>query len=623
MAIPFLNNINLDDNQLLNAKLQVTGTVPAAEQGQIYFNSATGFLKPRVHDGADWLNLLDTTSILNGTYITSNVTNNVDITLDLSAVNGTAVAATRFLSKDNTWDIPVFDDYVKWNASDNVTTEPVTTNETIKWIGAGTTGVVLSGGVFTITSNDEFDGTVKSVSTTHGGTAFTASIGGTAVDPSVDIAMAGTSSQYIDGTGDLATFPTIPTVSNATITLISGNGLANGGQFNLNQAANKLITFNVGAGNGIVANLDDVAIDYSGSNNIIDAAADGTTIVTADKIIYEDATDSIVKEISVASLLALAPQGDVTGIDAGTYISIADGGTATPTVNALGTATPYVSATDDSKLVARDANGYAYVKTPASGDSTTKIATTAFVQAAVTGLLEFKGGFNANTGAIVGGGNLTSGATRVALAVGDYYVVTVAGNFFGNAATPLTPGDSVIVQTLAAVGTSVEGDFIVVQSDTDLATLTTVGIGNVGNAGVGTTTTYSNGTATITNTDKGSSQNIFKNVASSSGTAVADNNNDTLTIVGAGGISTAVTGDTLTITSSNGNSSHTYAETITDTDLTIDHNLDTRDIIVQLFDTVTFETVYADVDRITVDRLGVTFSVTPTNSVRVLIQKIG
>ena len=618
MAIPFLNNINLDDNQLLNAKLQVTGTVPAAEQGQIYFNSATGFLKPRVHDGTDWLNLLDTTSILNGTYITSNVTNNVDITLDLSAVNGTAVAATRFLSKDNTWDIPVFDDYVKWNASDNVTTEPVTTNETIKWIGAGTTGVVLSGGVFTITSNDEFDGTVKSVSTTHGGNAFTASIGGTAVDPSVDIAMAGTSSQYIDGTGDLATFPTIPTVSNATITLISGNGLANGGQFNLNQAANKLITFNVGAGNGIVANLDDVAIDYSGSNNIIDAAADGTTIVTADKIIYEDATDSIVKEISVASLLALAPQGDVTGIDAGTYISIADGGTATPTVNALGT-----TAATASRLIARDASGYGYVITPASGDSTTKIATTAFVQAAVTGLLEFKGGFNANTGAIVGGGNLTSGATRVAVAVGDYYVVTVAGNFFGNAATPLTPGDSVIVQTLAAVGTSVEGDFIVVQSDTDLATLTTVGIGNVGNAGVGTTTTYSNGTATITNTDKGSSQNIFKNVASSSGTAVADNNNDTLTIVGAGGISTAVTGDTLTITSSNGNSSHTYAETITDTDLTIDHNLDTRDIIVQLFDTVTFETVYADVDRITVDRLGVTFSVTPTNSVRVLIQKIG
>jgi len=67
-------------------------------------------------------------------------------------------------------------------------------------------------------------------------------------------------------------------------------------------------------------------------------------------------------------------------------------------------------------------------------------------------------------------------------------------------------------------------------------------------SGSGISSNISSGAATLTNTDKGSSQNIFKNVASSSGTAVADNNNDTLTIVGAGGASTAVTGDTLTIT---------------------------------------------------------------------------
>ena len=123
----------------------------------------------------------------------------------------------------------------------------------------------------------------------------------------------------------------------------------------------------------------------------------------------------------------------------------------------------------------------AVAKTPASGDDSTRIATTAFVQAAVTGLLEFKGGFNANTGALDSPltGNLTTGATRVALAVGDYYVVTVAGDFFGNTATPLTPGDSVIAQSVAAIGTSVEADFIVVQSDTDLATISTPGLGNV------------------------------------------------------------------------------------------------------------------------------------------------
>jgi len=52
---------------------------------------------------------------------------------------------------------------------------------------------------------------------------------------------------------------------------------------------------------------------------------------------------------------------------------------------------------------------------------------------------------------------------------------------------------------------------------------------------------------TITNSDKGSSQNIFKNVASTSGTAVADNNNDTLTIVGGNNLTTSVSADTLTI----------------------------------------------------------------------------
>src|SRR6056300_302939 len=52
---------------------------------------------------------------------------------------------------------------------------------------------------------------------------------------------------------------------------------------------------------------------------------------------------------------------------------------------------------------------------------------------------------------------------------------------------------------------------------------------------------------TITNSDRGSSQNIFKNVASDSGTAVADNNDDTLTITGGNNLTTSVSSDTLTI----------------------------------------------------------------------------
>ena len=58
----------------------------------------------------------------------------------------------------------------------------------------------------------------------------------------------------------------------------------------------------------------------------------------------------------------------------------------------------------------------------------------------------------------------------------------------------------------------------------------------------------------IENTDRGSVQNIFKNVAvSGQGTIVADNNNDTLTFAGAGGIdvTTSTGSDTVTITHAN------------------------------------------------------------------------
>ena len=49
------------------------------------------------------------------------------------------------------------------------------------------------------------------------------------------------------------------------------------------------------------------------------------------------------------------------------------------------------------------------------------------------------------------------------------------------------------------------------------------------------TSTTSGGTITITNTDKGSSQNIFKNVTDGKFTTTANVNNDTLTIVGCKG----------------------------------------------------------------------------------------
>ena len=66
----------------------------------------------------------------------------------------------------------------------------------------------------------------------------------------------------------------------------------------------------------------------------------------------------------------------------------------------------------------------------------------------------------------------------------------------------------------------------------------------------------------------------------------------------------------------------TYATTITDT-ATITHNLATRDVVVQLYDIVTYETIYADVVRSTTNTATITFGSTPSNSIRVLVTKIG
>ena len=192
--------------------------------------------------------------------------------------------------------------------------------------------------------------------------------------------------------------------------------------------------------------------------------------------------------------------GKTADIIGGTYVATsvaalpsAAGAAVTVNVDATTAATA-------SKIVARDGDGYAYAVTPPAGDSSTKLATTSFVETALVSALQFKGGFNATSGAIDGGStNLTSGGSRVAIAVGDYYVCTTAGNFFANTNTPLTAGDSVIVKTAAIAGASVESDFIIVQSDTDVASASQIGIGNVNavtNGGVDVA--YSAGTASVT-----------------------------------------------------------------------------------------------------------------------------
>ena len=93
-------------------------------------------------------------------------------------------------------------------------------------------------------------------------------------------------------------------------------------------------------------------------------------------------------------------------------------------------------------------------------------------------------------------------------------------------------------------------------------------------------------------------------------------------MAGGTGISVSYASGTATVTNTQTNSANTFAATITDT-ATVTHNLGTKDVIIQLYDVTTDETVYADVERASTNTATITFAATPTNSIRVLVQKIG
>ena len=265
--------------------------------------------------------------------------------------------------------------------------------------------------------------------------------------------------------------------------------------------------------------------------------------------------------------------GSVTGLTGSTYIDVA--GTTSPTISAKASTSTFD--TSGAELVARDASNFAYAATASSGDNSTKLATTAFVNSYVGAAITLAGGFNADTGALDSPGT-TNLETNTPLVVGNYYVVSVAGNFFNNANEPLTPGDYVIVQTARTGSESrTATDFIVVNQSSSPATSSTIGLSTlvppaspaVSGIGLAFGSGSDAGKITVTNTDKGSAQTFFKtiNVNDNTGTGtqnvVASSNNDTLKLRGTGGtsITTDTSTKTITINTATGGSMNSFTYT--------------------------------------------------------------
>jgi hypothetical protein len=90
MAQKFLTNIDLNQNELLNFKVQVLTTDPTAYAGRMYYNSANGVV--RVYNGTAWVNAI--------TSITTTGANTGAITVTPSA-NGTVTIALNVATAEN------------------------------------------------------------------------------------------------------------------------------------------------------------------------------------------------------------------------------------------------------------------------------------------------------------------------------------------------------------------------------------------------------------------------------------------------------------------------------------------------------------------------------------------
>ena len=563
MAIPFLNNLDITDNQLLNAKLHVTPTAPTAAAGQIYFNSTDNVA--RYHDGTTW----------------------IDIPRQIS-VGGTSLAESQAID-----------------------------------LVAGTNvGIVEASGTITISSTDQFQGTVTSVSASTAGDALDVTVTNATTTPDLDFTWAGNSTQYIDGAGNLTTFPAIPTVpSNIVETITTTDGTYINLTPNSPVDGAVTITADLSAVDGTAG----VSERYLTKNNtwaevssipgtydwgIQGDNAGTTTVASGDVIDFEGGTN-VTTSLSGTTLTINSTdqfQGTLTGITEGAGITVTASATSpTVAVDYLGAdnylleaGAATVAGSDDIINFSDDTDSN--VKKTTLGtipvESLTLIKN--YIDSSVSGGVYYQGGYDPTTD-LTSPGNygLQTPPNPNIIEIGWMYTVTADGTFFGE---QVRVGDVLIAEIDAPTSLS---DWTTVQNNIDLATDIVVGLGNVVPGSSNTITApYSSGTATL---------DVVDSTPSQKGAVIVDAGT---------GISVSYTSGTATVTNTQTNSANTYAVTISDT-ATITHNLGTKDVIIQLFDTATAETVYADVVRASTTTATITFSATPTNSVRVLVQKIG
>ena len=307
MAINYLNSVNLNQNELVKARIENQINDAAAGtgvEGQLYYDTTADALK--IWAGGAWAEVgatsgVETFTNSSGTYVAFGTNNasaigNVTVgTVDLTAVDGTSVAGTRFLSKDNTWDVPTFPTVGNgiltvqgtgvlggtgtFTANQSGNTTISITHDTQTQTNTTPSTTLTHGGTFTaLSANASVDASghvtgqqlttytlpadlqgVTSVNFTTDGTALNVNSNTVTTSGTMTGIWQGTAAQYVNGEGDLTTFPAIPQGDITQVDITAGSGLS-GTSVNTTTGAH-IQTLTVGQGDGITVSATNVAVN--------------------------------------------------------------------------------------------------------------------------------------------------------------------------------------------------------------------------------------------------------------------------------------------------------------------------------------------------------------------------